>query len=660
MNPPCDFYNQINEFDEQELPSFFPFHTNFTHPELSISLETKISNIFFYPSSIKGIENSVNFTLTNSSLCRNKPFIDTIYDIVNKAIESQSNPRKIQNLIEPVISFFPYFIVANQTILLREKKQYLQNLLEILDTNSHPSQIIERFRADFKFLNFISNQVGKKYGYGDLFIDSFPFLLRNAIHNIDEILTFSKFNYFSINDNHRDNDFDFIRSYGIFHLILSIIKNNSQCPNQTQLSNTLNKISLLLNDISNEKTKTKVIIDLFSCVFIEDKSHQFICHPLIAQQIISILISYQVPIQIYRANALFENNQATKSDTSIAPWLNNDTFYIYSAIENKDWDLAKNLTAYLPYYIKLYSEAMQADKFINDYDYTVENNVKINALLSIKTEKDKLKELQKKRKSIDLVDTIIDNRLQKVSDPEILCCSDEHKNTFQSVSIFSVEFDENLEKSLKKIKNFQQDHFITRVSESLDGFLNYLYKYYRCAILIDSTTFDSIEDLFKFNFQRAIEGSLLHDQMESAEELTKCINIDLFKFVFENLHSFEINSNLIKNLVVKFPLEATALSVSNHVETELPSKMKSISDYFIFLEKLKSQENSLNEINNINCTEKNSLIDTILKPNLDDIDDLIFLVDHDELYNQMMMKFDNKTIATHFYKVFSFVSYVAA
>ncbi|KAK8865411.1 hypothetical protein M9Y10_010957 [Tritrichomonas musculus] len=652
LKPPIDFINQIDEFDEQELSSFFQFPNNFTQQELTLSLQTKITNTFPYPSLIKGLENSVNFTLVNSSFCtENKHFIDFAYQIIDIEFSAQSDSKKIQKLIEPFFEFFPFLVVANQTILLREKNQYLQNLVKLFDNlTSPPPKIIESFQNDFRFLNFISGQTGKKFGYGDFFIDSFPFLLKTVIHKTSEIVKFSNLNFFSIKDDKALNDFDFVRCYGVLYQLLSFCKNYPQTPTTAQLNKFNDKTSNLLNSIKDEKTRSKIIIDLFSCIFIQDKSkHEFLCHPLVAHQLISVLITFSVPSQIYRANALFDNKKITKYDTSIVPWFDNDPSYIYTVIENKNWLQAEKLTAFLPYYIKFYSEAIQVDKYLNENDESVSDSVKVNVLLSLITKKDKLTEIQNKAKFIDHVNTIIEWRLEKDCEIESLCFPFDNRNKCQQLIDFAIGFDESLETSLKKIKNFQQNHSITETSKNFDDFLNYLYKYYRCAILIDSSTFDSIEDLFNFNFQKAVEGSILHDQMIGANELTKCVNVDLTNYIFDNLSCFKIDANLIEGLADKYPLESTALAVSNHIKASLPGKMKSISDYFEFLDKMSANDVSVDNIS----------FESIFDPDFDDFDDLIFSVDHGQIYRQLMLKFDNEAIATQYYKLFSYVSYVS-
>lgn len=654
IDPPIEFLQKVTEIDEQELPTFFQFHNNFMHPELTFSIQKKFSNLYFYPYKIKGIKHSKYFTLSNSSLCKKQHFIDTIFQIANNSFINHKNTELIQKAAKPIFDILPYIIIANQSFIYSDYNQYstLLSNKQLFDNNSIASNLIVRFQNDFRLLNFLSSQTGDEFCSGDLLINSFPYFLENVLQNTDSILKFSTIRFFSISDKSADNDFDFVRSYGAFHLIFSLFQSQNQLLSNFQLNSIVNQISKLLCGITNAGVQSMVIVDLFSCVFLQDDKGQFICHPFIAQLIIQLLAKFNITPYINGANALFEKRRASRTDASLSAWMNSRISRIYKNIENKNWPLAEKLTLYLPYYRKLYKQAMQADHYLanenDELSSAIKIPVKVNVLLSKQTDMEKLRDVQKKSCIPELAKVIIEKRLKTKCDEASLCSSFIDKNKWQPVFEFALIFDNNFEDSLKNVKKYHDDHIITGISKNLDTFLQYLYNYYRCAVLIDSTTFDSIEDLFTFNFCNAIEGAIIQGKIEWATELTKYVQKDLFSFVFENISFFYINSNFINNICEKFPLEAAALSITSHVEAKMAPKIQKITDFYFNCE-MKEEDK-----------EKEMLFESLFVKNDVDFDDVIFSVDHEELFQYMLNKFDNETIASSYYKIFDYVSYVSS
>ena len=672
---PFDFFQNLKEFDTNDAPSLFQLPDIYRNNRLSNLIQSKIIEMFPFPNAIKTIEKSKEYSIVNNSLAKNSHFIDIILKYSCELFIKCSNPDEIIDSLYFIRDFLPYIIIHNQSIVYSDINHFYP-LLNICNESKNENiilafQLLERFKNDFILLNVLSSLTNEEYCYGDLLTESIPSILQlhlNDLNNDDlsenpstkniccceEILKLSNLTFFTISDKLANQDFDFIKCYYAMILFFSIW--DLPASKNIKFKRTIKQIHSLLSSIKDPDIQNSIVVDMFSCFFIpftydiNDKNDiQLICKPYVAEKLINqVFMPLNAISYISGANKMFEKRKIPKSDQNInlSIWLDkNEARLIYEAIDSSNWAVADKLSSFLPYYRKLYLRSHAANQFIKEGADPHNNLIKLEVFLSLAENYEQLDVLKGRYKAYE---EIINKHMNKKEDMLLEPINNDVIAKFNDkwidVTNYAASFDEN---PLSKVKKIPQFSNITINNHHLHNFLDYLLKYYKCALLDDSTTYDSLEDLFNFNFQRALAGPIKVGEYQQAEELAKSSKFDLYCFIFENLSHFDFDISFLKKIYELFPIETTAFAISNNVS--IPSINKDL---------YKINQALFNHADNQE-TIMDDIIERFSKNGVSDIEDLIFRVDHKSLFDRLLLSFNNQQLSDKYYELFSIVSYTA-
>ncbi|OHS96513.1 hypothetical protein TRFO_09895 [Tritrichomonas foetus] len=627
--PPIDYFEEMNEIDISQIPVLFQYPISYEAPPFSHYLQSKLTTDFQYPAPFPNIMNSHYFSLLNGTIERRGHFLDLVGSIVSDSIiNADIETVKKSTCMFPEL--LPYFLIVNQAMMYSD----LDAFVELLETKYPPSpatNVIDRFKNDFHLLQLMSLLTGTDFCSGDLVTNSLPFHLLHVLDKQDEILAASKHKYFSLSDKAAELDFDFIRSHAATRLFLSVWTKATPSLNQI-----LDQISFYIKTTTNVVQKSMLVLDLFSLIFVRKKSdNSFVCNPYVANKLIQKLIEFDISPYISGAAKLFEKRKPHKSDQSLAPWFDRDPSIIYSAIEEKNWEVADKMTEHLPCYRKIYSRAYAAYQYLEEKIEPKQASTKLDIALSSFGTTKLLQSLKQKFKNYEpIIDERIKNPNDSIIDPIVA------SEKWNPVNEFTNMFDMT---PLEMVKSITLYEGTTKISQTLSKFLNYLQLYYTCSKCGDSFFANSIEDLFIFDMKRVLAGPIKVGEYKKAEELAAAAKIDLIPYIFENIEGFEFESSFMNKMNNEYPIETKALAISrNHSTNEMDEETQKLAKYFESL-KEKEVEPSINQL---------------LVANQNNIDDILYKIDHEEIYSYLMKNSEEK-LSTTLFHLLDVVSYVA-
>lgn len=677
---PIEFFSTLDgQFcEEKNYPILFSYPVIFTAPEFTHFLQTTlILETYPYPIPFYGNLNySMYCSLLNSSIEKHQHNVDLIAEIVMEAIVNAD----IENVKKSTCMFpelLPYFLIVNQSLMYSE----LESFIDLLETKYPPSpaaNLIGRFKNDFHLIQLMSMLTGTNVCSGDLLVNSIPYHLNDLLNKkTDDILAASKAKYFSISDKDAEMDFDYIRARAAFRIIIGII--DKTIPLQ-HLNESLEKMCNYINGMQ-DVSKINLIIDIFSLIFLTNKKdNSFVCTPYIAYKLVGKLVLLDSLEYIGGAKELFLKKKPKKSDQSLEPWLERDISSIYKAIESQDWETAEKLTAYLPNYKKIYTRAYDAYRYLHDGIIPWKNQdlIKLNVGLSHFGYRDVLKSIESQ---FPAYSSILEERIRSQDSINPIPTSDK----WVPVEGFVNMFDTSSLDMVKKIPDFLST---LTISKSLYTFLDHVWIYYACAKCGNYFHANTIEDLFVFDICKAFAGPVEVGEYQKAQQLAKEANIDLIDFIFENLNFFHsFDEVFIDKMYEKSPAATNALLLSllhpslllkNMNKNEDDEDVTHDEDFRKRYSKIVLKNNELNKVSqylslfeedsktneqNSSIEDNESLVSQIILSQNDQnlIDDLIFNVDHSEVYDYLMSRgnYSEEKLATSLYYIFNIVSYVA-
>lgn len=681
---PIDFFSTLGSSfcEEKDIPSLFSYSINFLSIEFTHYLQsTLILGRYPYPTPFYGsMNNSMYCSLLNSSIEKHQYILDLINEVL---LESLVN-ADIESVMKSTCMFpelLPYLLIVYQNMLYGD----LESFVELLETTYPPSRasdVICRFKNDFHLTQLMTMLTGSNFSPGELLENSIPFHLMSnntLVKKTDDILAASKYKYFLLSDTEAESDFDFIRSMAAFRIIMNIIKK----PIHGQvLKDQLEKMYNYISSLQNAVSHINLIIDIFSLIFLTNKKdNSYACTPYIAYKISETLAKFNSNDYIIGTYELFMKKKPKKSEQSLDPYFEQDTSTFYNAIEKHEWEAAEKLTILFPYYKKLYSRAYDAYRYMNEgiEPWKSPDLIKLNVGLSDFGYRNELKTLEPQFPNYA---PILEERIRSQDSTNPIPTSDQ----WNPVAVFVNMFDTSSLDMVKKIPDFLGT---LTISKSLYKFLDEIWVYYSCAKCGNYFHANGIEDLFVFDIYKALAGPVEVGEYQKAIQLSEEAKIDLIPFIFDNLHFFKsFDESFIDKMHESYPAATNALLltlihpylIKNQTKKESEfedeekihdedfrklyrniveknDRLNKVSQYLSLFEAESSSE-SKEPVNS-----NGSLINRIIMSSNDDnlIDDLIYTVDHNEIYDSLMTRgnYSEEKLATSLYNVFNIVSYVA-
>lgn len=540
----------------------------------------------------------------------------------------------------------PYLITKNyQTIFSNPEK--FKPLLQLSWKPSLAAQVLERIINDFDLMSMISFLTSNELTVDDLLTHSITFHCQFSL-GTPQLLEYATKEYFLISDSDRQADFDVIRGYTIMRAFLSSFRNPSKQTKQ-MIQNIKNHLTLMM-----PKNRHNLCIDLFSLIFIK-QNDKFVCHPIVASKLIKMITEFESNNPYFSgAKSIFANKKPKKTGTNnLSVYLQRDTKEIYNLILNHKWEAAEEKTLYLPYYRKFYNKAHCAYILMHKQQMpsNLEKEIEVSTLdiACSELKKEMIKEVIEKNPSSEY-STILGPRMKMDSSSEAVI-SIQGNQQWEAATKSAVEIDQSPLEQIGRA-TFISNHLknIT-ISKGFLKFISDTVLYYESASLYEGD--GTLESIFTFDMRKALSGPFNIGNERKSEQLANIFNVDLFSFVIKNLAWFKITENFINKYSSKYPLETTTLSISESL-------------YKLVLSNEKTSQNLKNYVQRLippTTPEKgknNPRLLTLLKNNnMENVDDIIYKVDHKLLYSKIMSEFDHTSFSDSIMYALNICDYVA-
>lgn len=591
-----DFFTLMKEIPEKFLSTFpidvhaiaelFKSDLVISNVQVCDIIQKRVAKKYNFPNQFPFISD-LYFTCMNTTIVESKSIFDLLTNLAIDDIVS-ADFEKLLTHFNGFQELIPYYLAANQQLIYSN----LEMMTEIISTEYVPSiasDLVTRFRNDQRLLEMISfcNGGDLILSPADLMDASLVFHLQNVIGN-SEIMEYAENKYFLVSDIDADNDFDFIRCYSIFRNYFSTF--NSP-PASTK--KYLDQIAQTFKEIKTDKIREAMTFDLFSLLFLK-KDDKFVTNTAVAKAILKVINSGTEDKYINAAHSLLcKNFTFWRQDPPFESYMTRDPTNIFKAVEDKNWQLANELTTGIPYYRNIYILSCSVDAMINNKtlpDESQEFSKLLNLEVGFSTYAYDL--LKASAKIFPQYKEIIEKRSFNVFD--LL-----QNENWQAINAFLEVFD--------SLENF--DDFLITIEKSANLFsfisdVNYYNRY------------SNYEN--GFDYIRAISNAIQAGNYDDAKEMSKIIGKDLIEVILLNITYFDITKEFILSQFSLNPLIMTIIAVSEFgtsILSELPGISKEVKKYM----KQKIEEENKPDIK--------KLFDMFRENNLD-FEDLIFNIDH--------------------------------
>lgn len=611
---PISFFFEYIDIEWVNFNTFFKYPICY-ESNFGKDIQKKLIEKFNYPSVIPNLSDSINLSLLNSSISKRLHFVD----LINKSLTEYLAIGDLDTVkvgFGQFIDFIPYFIVNNHSIIYSDFELYKEMFSLVQNENTNISRLISMFKNDDKLIKFLISGLKIDVNEYELVRKSIPYIAKDKIKDFNYILENEENEFFAINKVELQNDFDFLRITFILYLILSMVNNSNHITTET-----IKIIEQNINLIKNKIYQEYVIIDIFSIIFLKDDEN-FVCSSNLTSEIIKLLASLNKNPFINGAFYIYKNSQTKKIGSKIENWFQQISLNFYDYLYDKNWEKANEMSLYLPYLQDLYLKAYNMEQLISNNKEPYNKILYLEKYLTCFDENleydfSDYQELIKIHNKI-----LYPLQLEKWKETNNLVSFVEYTSTF-----------------IEKIKFIKQNKNKFG-SSSLSKFVHYISLYYSCSSLNSSITFESINDIFNFDLKASLSGPFNIGEYEQTQKLANLFKIDLIEFILNNLNVFHITNDFLQNLLNKYPLETIALSITKKIEIKVNHNYQKLYKYF-------KEENK--EPNS------NYIFEILKNPN--DYDDLLYKIDHKELY-KILKEFDDYKLANQYYEIFIFISYV--
>ena len=643
MKMPLGFVETLSDFDyrTEELMKFFGFPVNFWDFEFTRALQIRIAKPYAYPAEFPHVGGL--FSLVNTALVEERPF----WDIVAEAIITAFGNLDLEALKVQLLHFphvVPYIIVANQPILYGDLAVYvdfLRSMGAFAQETSPAWATIDRFCVDSDLVTLLSEITGNVLCPSELERNSVPYHLIGFEDQYKQVLAMSDMRCFSVDDQSMSNDRDFMRAYSAFRLFLGCWKRN-----ESEINEELKEIEALLKGIRHDVTQKLVLLDIFSLIFLQDQQQNFLCPPRVAQKMVRILCKFDVPEYVYGAAARFSKHKPGRSDTTIAPWFDKGTNLtdIYNTIIEQNWDLARQMTQYLPNLRLFCNRAYAVNELITKDIAPSDPTIKLDAGLSIFGGNRFLKGTGRRAAKYS---SIINKRIAHSGDSMLSPFTDSDQWEPVMEFVEGLNTNEDLIESLARDSK-QRNVMISTLKgcKSLYGFMNYLSLFYECSRLSDSIQCGSLVDCFTCSLLTAFTGAFNAEQYQLCEQLAQNIGVDFLTYLLGHADAIHVPQSYLDKLAEDHPLEAATLAIRESLT--LNSVKPHLKQVIHACEWTKVK------------TSDDIDVQICLSCDIDELDDYLFRVDHRQLYDRLMkMSHQKLTRDDRAFLVLSLVKYTA-
>ena len=678
--PPLELIRRA-DLDFSDLQMLFKAHQIYIFPDLGKTLQQRASQVYQFPSIVPGDGDGLVLSLIHSSMTGSTHFLD----ILSQGIVENLTTGEFEVIHEIMRGFehmTPFLLCAHDQLLLAD----LNGCTALLE-HSYPPSIasgcLRRFRNDAMLSEMMTKMTHVDVCFADLQYASIPKTLESVIGN-PEILSFASRKYFSFSEADANKDFDFIRGYHVLMLFLRMLS-----ANPTKTRNYLNEISKLLSSVSDTDTRRKLVVDVFSLLFLQKDNH-FVVTSWIARQTLLMLDRFNL------CPGVKPGLDIVNERVDYEALFKRDPKEVFKAIQSRNWALADRLTLSLPVYRNLFLLAISIftvleSKQIPEEAAELLDVINLELLFSqCASEKQKSSDdredghLTFLSQIKDFISVSGENVVMPQDFPYvpfIQKSSKELKSTIRSLSetlgisnqdflglaqkrekihgdsIFQV-FPHYVEwQSLTElVQMFESDflYFMSSwqiesmdfsVSKSLKGFLQYLDLYYKSAMLASGGDEDII--FRRYDLRLVIAKIFNLGSIEKARQWCEMGHVSLFDYVLGHLVDFDISQPFIDMYEKEHPLEILCLC---ETIPDLSTTQKSI-----FTKKHKQvQKSDFNE-----SQEIEDLIDQAMQGSLgSDVDDKVFRVNPKRLYSRILERVQGP-LSDGLYQLLELVDYVS-
>ena len=627
VNTDYEFFQKL-DVDPKSFVLFFKYPIAYTDKQFIPFFQEKFA--------MKKPETSFVETL----IVNQRHFLDYFDPIFLKYLKGNNYSK-----LSPEMEFFkkaiPIFIVQHYKEVLENENA--AQLLGMNYSDSFAINSIQRMINDYDLLNSIKFYTQNELTADEFMKNSIAYHLQYSL-GTPQVLDLANKPYFMTSDKDRNRDFDVIRGYIIFRLFLTAFRNPTK-----QLKQVIHNIEVNLN-LLTPAFRDSVSLDLFSLIFIQDKKQQgYICHPKVAKKLVEMLLKFVPNLpQLLQADSILSSIKLKKNEhRQISTYLNRDLNQIYYDIEAGKWDSADEKTKFLPYYRKFYTKAyvvylLSHDQQIPETLESEKDNVRLNLACSY-LNKGEIKEMIEKYNQY--ANILIPRK--NASSPDSLMGSLKGKIQWSDAMASAYAIDQS---PLEQIGNSKVTMHIKNItnSKNLLKFISDTFLYFESASLYPNTD-GSLENVFQFDMRKALAGPFNIGDEKKTKQLAEIFHVDLYPFIISNLDWFQITDSFVKNLMNVFPVVAEVLAIQYRFynvinESDFVSKeiKKYVSTSTVFDDSMKPR-----------------LITLLKEDKIEDIEDLIYNVDHVDLYNSLINETDHKYFTDSLIYALDICDYVA-
>ncbi|EAY14824.1 hypothetical protein TVAG_410900 [Trichomonas vaginalis G3] len=500
-----------------------------------------------------------------------------------------------------------------------QDENYYPTLKSITTTkNTIADEFIQRVKNDLALLDKVKRINGISINPGHFLENSLPYLLQSSLHGANAVNFDNVFDQklYMITDIARNIDNDFVCAYFAIFIALEIVTGQYKVEES-------NKIENFINNIINPETKMKVLIDVFSTIFIK-QGNDYICSLDAAECICMLLLNYSDDMNLVNVIQKGHNKLQSELFNSNGGDLKNCFLSTVSRVGQSlisgDFQIAYNIAQSDMKLREIIDAASEIFEFKNKKlkGFQGSNYAMMEVGFSFNDELISLQNCQV-TSPLTEINLLKNDRLQKRG-----------LAVLTAVRPIDVNFVNTIEqKCIRMTSVFWETPSVKNEKIGLlSGFFEYLDCFIPPLLQNGSTVFDAL----KVNRSKMVEKLLVENKLDEAMKVSKMMKFNLETVIFEN---DQIPFETISKFVDKEEtiLSAVALKRKNK---ELITKSKVMMEYI----------DSINN-NSSNTTKDKLNVDEIEKYSQEELEKFLL----NEISNQ---KFEKETFEEISFKLYDF------
>ena len=626
LEPHLDFFKTWNKADAKNIGSIFNamYPILFESVELSQMLQEKGARDSQFP---QPFMNNNDVSLANTALLRGGHF----FDVYAKEVENffvKGNFMGVPQEVEKFEEFLPFFVVIHQPILYSDIFN-AQGILNDRDwSGTVAEETISRMKNDCLLLYNCQDVTEQEIQPKNLIQKSLPFVYQHCLNN-EGVLNYSDLKFFLIEDAAAETDFNFMRYYRAISIFLTFFQNPGK-----HIHEKLEEIKKMIDGVGNIAFRSYLILDLFSCIFLK-QNDKFLCHPNAARGLMRLLEVYNAEVKteyISGAYAKLETKRKkkNKSEVTLEDYFDANHNEIYQAIHEKKWDLANQLTRYLPYFRKLYKRAALRNALVSGLpppEDTASEDKNVKLEISLSSFQPSM--FKGTVKYFPEYKSIVAERQRCASEADVLTWMKDPSKWIavgKAVAEFESDPYESVASETRKnlIANLALAKQVTR-------FVSTLVPYFKAIAL--SGTQDNLEEMFRFNIQKVLAGPFNIGDFQTASQMAQLYHTDLFEYVIKHTSAFKITEEYVDTMIETHPLELTMMCYAlGYYDVIEKNKAKLDEKTVKYIKQLMRPQKKQPHT----ATPTSKILEMVASRHIEDIDDYIFDCDTYELYYKLL------------------------